>query len=77
MQDVFDWILEVDSAASGEEPGRIVMDLEYEMAGQKGRSSASPVVNKLVADIQIQQDNTYTIVPVIKVGRISHIPYLS
>ena len=67
MQHVFDWIFEVDPDATGQDPGKLVFVLEYEMTLSNQEKYGS-VANKVAARIQIQQDNTYAIVPVIKVG---------
>jgi len=105
IEDVFEWILEVDEDALGEDRGRIQIIVEYQMnlpssssslssarqrqqqqphrgAGRRGRrhrqgSTLSgkdsesgvyrSVENRITAHVDIQRDNTYAIVPVVKV----------
>jgi len=108
IEDVFEWILEVDEDALGDDRGRIQIIVEYQMnslssprqqqqqqqqeraehgerqsgGGGRGRgrrhrqrstsSSAgggSSVYNRITAHVDIQRDNTYAIVPVVKVRR--------
>ena len=71
VQDIFDWIFEVEGDASGEDPGRIALSVKYKMdtaSPEVDLEDSNGVENKLVASIQLQRDNTYQIVPVIKVG---------
>jgi len=110
---VFEWILEVDEDALGDDRGRIQIIVEYQMnsltssssssasspspqqqqqrerergepaaaaaAGgggsrrgrrhrQRSTSSDSSVYNRITAHVDIQRDNTYAIVPVVKVS---------
>lgn len=66
ITDVFEWIFEVDEDAYGDDRGRINILLEYEkMTNQKDFSQ--PVENRLVARVEIQRDNIFSIVPVVKV----------
>ena len=57
----------MDPDATGQDPGKLVFVLEYEMTLSNQEKYGS-VANKVAARIQIQQDNTYAIVPVIKVS---------
>jgi len=122
---VFEWILEVDEDALGDDRGRIQIIVEYQMnsltssssssasspspqqqqqrerergepaaaaaAGgggsrrgrrhrQRSTSSDSSVYNRITAHVDIQRDNTYAIVPVVKVStavrpRYSLVPF--
>jgi len=123
---VFEWILEVDEDALGDDRGRIQIIVEYQMnsltssssssasspspqqqqqqrerergepaaaaaAGgggsrrgrrhrQRSTSSDSSVYNRITAHVDIQRDNTYAIVPVVKVStavrpRYSRVPF--
>ena len=63
---MFDWIFEVEEDATGQDPGKLVFVLEYEMTLMNQEKYGS-VANKVGARVQIQHDNTYAIVPVIKV----------
>lgn len=66
VTDIFEWIFEVDEDAYGDDRGRINILLEYEkMTSQKDFSQ--PVENRLVARVEIQRDNIFSIVPVVKV----------
>ena len=65
---MFDWIFEVEEDATGQDPGKLVFVLEYEITLMNQEKYGS-VANKVAARIQIQQDNTYAIVPIIKVRR--------
>ena len=104
IEDVFEWILEVDEDALGEDRGRIQIIVEYQMnLPSSPSSSSSPssprtksrsrrgrrhrqgstssskvsllsdssvyrsVENRITAHVDIQRDNTYAIVPVVKV----------
>jgi len=102
IEDMFEWILEVDEDALGEDRGRIQIIVEYEMnlpspsssprqqqhqqsASRRGRrhrqrstssskdstlsqsSAYRSVENRITAHVDIQRDNTYAIVPVVKV----------
>jgi len=117
---VFEWILEVDEDALGDDRGRIQIIVEYQMnsltsssslsasspspqqqqqqqrerqrergepaaavAGgggsrrgrrhrQRSTSSDSSVYNRITAHVDIQRDNTYAIVPVVKVSTAVH-----
>jgi len=105
---VFEWILEVDEDALGEDRGRIQIIVEYQMNLPSSSRSSSPsssprqqqqqqsgsrrgrrhrqrstslskasllsgsgvyrsVENRITAHVDIQRDNTYAIVPVVKV----------
>ncbi len=66
VQDIFDIIFEVEDGVSGDDRGRLILTLEYERNLQK-QESYGPIENKVVARVDIQQDNTHAIVPVIKV----------
>lgn len=57
---MFDWVFEVEEDIE-EERGRVSFSLEYE------RGNQGMVSNKVQATIEIQRDNIYAIVPVIKV----------
>lgn len=61
---MFDWVFEVEED-TGEERGRLSFSLEYE------RGNQGTVSNKVQAFIDIQHDNIYAIVPVIKVLSLS------
>jgi hypothetical protein len=61
QEPVFDWVFEVEED-TGEERGRVSFSLEYE------RGNQGTVSNKVQAFIDIQHDNIYAIVPVIKVN---------
>lgn len=105
VEDLFEWIFEVDEDALSDDRGRIQIVVEYEMSSSTGystghhslppagaapppsrdhhRSSLSPassssstrldtslyrmVENRITAHVDIQRDNTYAIVPVVKV----------
>jgi len=105
IEDVFEWVLEVDEDALGEDRGRIQIIVEYQMNAlsssssprqqqqqqhhgasrrarrhrQRSTSSTSKdsmlsassvyrsVQNRITAHVDIQRDNTYAIVPVVKV----------
>jgi hypothetical protein len=77
----------VDEEAIGDDRGRIQIVVEYEMknagllsssssnAGQAMPSSAyQSVENRITAHVDIQRDNTYAIVPVVKVGLTLKLP---
>ena len=107
---MFDWLLEVDEDALGEDRGRIQIVVEYQMNSPSTSSSSLPrqqqqqqrrsrrnrrhrqraaaaasagkvsstlsgrsgslyraVENRITAHVDIQRDNTYAIVPVVKV----------
>lgn len=69
VQDIFDWIFEVEGDASGEDPGRLALSVRYGMDAstpEEQLSGTGGIENKLVARIELQRDNTYQIVPVIK-----------
>ena len=104
---MFEWILEVDEDALGDDRGRIQIIVEYQMNSlssprqqqqqqqqqqrqsvgvgrgrgrrhrQRSTSSSggggSSVYNRITAHVDIQRDNTYAIVPVVKVS-LSHSP---
>ena len=67
VQEIFEWIFEVEDDAGEEDPGRLVLSLEYEM-DSKNKETYGSTENKVVAQVPIQHDNVYTIVPVIKVS---------
>jgi len=67
VQSIFDFVFEVDDGASGEDRGRLSFTLAYEMNSRQ-REMYGSVENRVVARLDIQQDNTHAIVPVIKVG---------
>ena len=112
IEEVFEWVLEVDEDALGEDRGRIQIIVEYEMNLPTSSSSSSSssrqqqqhsgsggsrrrgrrhrqrstssgkassnggggssavyrsVENRITAHVDIQRDNTYAIVPVVKV----------
>ena len=56
----------MEGGATGENPGRVAMTLEYEVTSPAD-GTKSMVENRVNARVEIQHDNTYTIVPVIKV----------
>lgn len=64
--DIFEWIFEVSEDVSGDDRGRISFIIEYEMNVQQKELYRS-VENRIVARVEIQRDNVFTIVPVIKV----------
>ncbi len=72
VQEIFDWIFEVEDDAEDEDPGRIIINIEYEMNSKKEETYGS-TENRVVARVHIQHDNIYTIVPVIKVCGKSNI----
>ena len=67
IQDVFEWIFEVEDDAMDDDRGRLKMVLEYEMNTQF-KETYGPVENKVASRVQIQRDNTFSIVPVMKVA---------
>jgi len=69
IQDVFEWIFEVEEGAMDDDRGRMKMVLEYEMNTQF-KEKYGTVENQVVSRVQIQRDNTYSIVPVIKATEI-------
>ena len=68
VQEIFEWIFEVEEDAGEEDPGRIVLSLEYEM-DSKNKETYGSTENRVVAQVHIQHDNVFTIVPVIKVSK--------
>ena len=66
IQEIFEWIFEVEEDAEDEDPGRIIINIEYEMNSKKEETYGS-TDNRVVARVHIQHDNVLTIVPVIKV----------
>lgn len=71
-------MFEVDGSLSGsDQQGRLSFSIEYEMTSKR-KEIYGPIENKAVARVQIQQDNTFAIVPVVKVSRaaIFHIPFI-
>jgi len=69
IQDIFELIFEVEAGATGENPGRVAMTLEYEVTSPSD-GTTSVVENRVNTRVEIQHDNTYTIVPVIKTTEI-------
>ena len=63
---MFEWVFEVDDDVSSDDRGRITFSLEYEMT-KKHKELYGSIENKVAARIQIQRDNTFTILPVVKV----------
>ena len=57
----------MEEDAGEEDPGRIVLSLEYEM-DSKNKETYGSTENRVVAQVHIQHDNVFTIVPVIKVS---------
>ena len=50
-----------------EDPGRIIVNLEYEMTSHQKETYGS-VENRVIGRVQIQHDDTFAIVPVVKVS---------
>lgn len=67
VTDIFEWIFEVDEDAYGDDRGRINIMLEYEKTTNQ-KNFNQPIENRLVARVEIQRDNIYTIVPIVKVN---------
>jgi len=68
VEDIFEWLFEVDEDASGDDRGRINFIVEYEMNIQHKETTYRAVENRIVARVEIQRDNTFAIIPVIKVS---------
>lgn len=66
VQELFSWLFEVDEDVEGEDRGRLIFSLEYEMTSSR-KETFAPVRNKATAFIRYQTENLFTIVPVIKV----------
>ena len=60
-------MFEVEEDAGEEDPGRIIISMEYEM-DSKNKESYGSTENRVAAQVHIQHDNVFTIVPVIKVS---------
>ena len=66
IQDIFDWIFEVDDTNSNADRCRLSFSIEYEMSFGH-RVKYGVIENKATVRIQIHQDKTFAIVPVVKV----------
>ena len=66
ITDIYEWIFEVNEEVSGDDRGRINLVVEYEMNVHQKEMYRS-VENRIVARVEIQRDNVFAIVPVIKV----------
>ena len=66
IQEIYDWVFEVDSGRTEKGPVRLSFSLEYEMT-IKRHETYGLIENKVGARIQIQDDDIRAIVPVVKV----------
>ena len=66
IQEIYDWVFEVDSGRTEKGPVRLSFSLEYEMT-IKRHEMYGLIENKVGARIQIQDDDIRAIVPVVKV----------
>ena len=64
---MFEWVFQVEDDLADNDPGRIIMNLEYEMTSSN-KETYGNVENRVVGRVQVQHDDTFTIVPVIKVS---------